>query len=935
MIEKIQDKEYGIMYKKNMTVSYPKKKELIWLSYLIELILIMVISGSAVLCFSDGCKIEINEGIYIIAVICLSVLFYFSFFQKKWGGLLFFAEIAAYGAAGYYYRTEISNGLAIVVNTLFQEIETYFSIDLAEYQVNSVDEIQETTVFYIYISVFLVGFIAYIIRNDLSPVALLLATIWIAFIPEMVGFVPAIEYRLSYFTGLFVYGGSSLYKRKSTEKRLSGQKKIQGKIRLFQIISVGIWFGIFTLILGEDTYTELTKDKSFKVALQENLRKGLDNLVRGTFCQGKVSGGISYGELGEAAEIQYTKDVKLKLRLEKKEFDPVYLRGYIGSYYQDNTWVGLTQEDEKEKQRLEDLSGIKVEDYGAAILYYYLTLINYYDYHDVWEYQQSMEKMGIPYGYQGPQKAELIRAISPGLLGKVEIDNIAESYGTLFTPYYVSEDVLERNGKLSVEGKKNQRSYAWDVIDEGKDVADFIRENGNNKELYNSIQVFFFVEVDSLIAEAEDKLGQKLEDYSTDNMEKVSIGDFFKISDDDEEEQWEWGWFLADFRDADAKTTLELLKNFKMFRNYQQQYKNYVEKTYLQVPEELKSQLLDTLTEAKTKWGFDNDIQKAWLADVYEDYDAEEEGWGEMESALLLVKQYLAKNTTYTLKPGAVPKGEDFVTYFLYQNQKGFCTHYATTAVLMLRSLGIPARYVEGYMVGSTGLKTGKYEEDFLSVELTDENAHAWVEVYISDYGWVPVEMTPGYSEGFELTETIEEEEETTEPDSTETPETPKTTSSPGQTSTPKSTLPIIKKIKAILRNIALVVLTFLVIWIRRIVICQYRKRKENQKDFNKCIIFLYKEIDRILCIKKHKSREEALRDWIQKEREETDIIEGISPEQWNQLLELSNRCAFSDKPPLLDDVLKCRELYHILQINSYNSSTRLKKIFYRYIRVI
>lgn len=936
MIEKTQKKENGVICKKDITVFYPKKKDFVWLSYLVELILIMVVSETAVSSFINGCEIQVNQKIYLSAVIILSSLFYFSFLQKKLGGILLFGEIIAYGATGYYYRGEISNGLALVVNTLFQEIEKYFGVDLAEYQVNSSDEIQSTTIFIIYISVFLIGFIAYIIRNDLPVVVLLLATIWIAFIPEVVGLVPAIEYRLGYFAGVFVYGGSNLYKRRNKEKKLSVQKKIQGKVRLFQIISVGIWFGLFTLVLGEGTYEELAKAKDFKVALQENIRRGLDNLIRGTFCQGRVSGGINFGELGEVEEIEYTGDVKLKLHLEKKEFEPVYLRGYIGSYYENNTWVGLTKEDEDRKQRLEDLSGIKVENYDAAFLYYYLAFSKY-NYIGKASPNDEVDEISGFQTYQGTEKAKMIRELFPDSLKQIGIDNIGESYGTLFTPYYVSESVLEKNGKLSIEGKKNQSYYEWRVVEEGKDVADFISKQ-EVYDLNNRISGDFLTDIETMIADVEMRLGEKLEDYSTDNIPDMTIGEFFHISEEygryDEYEDVEKTWLLPNYSNVNTKTMLELLRNFKIFRNYQQQYERYVKQTYLQVPEELMTQLISTLNQEKKEWGFINDMQKEWLGgiNIYED-DSKSIEWKKMISALLLVKEYLAENTSYTLTPGAVPKDEDFVTHFLYENKKGFCAHYATTAALMLRSLGIPTRYVEGYMASSINLKLGKYENGYLSVELTDENAHAWIEVYIDNYGWVPVEMTPGYSEGFELEDLIKKEEETTTPDSTQTPQTPQTTTSSGQKNPTQITLPIVKKIKTILRNIAIILLLFLGIWLRRYILCRYRKHKETQAYLGECIIFLYKEIDRILCIKKHKRREEPLREWLQMEKE--DMVEGITEKQWKQLLIISNQCAFSSKPPLSDDVEKIREIYHILQENSYKSSSRGKRIYYRYIKVM
>ncbi len=128
------------------------------------------------------------------------------------------------------------------------------------------------------------------------------------------------------------------------------------------------------------------------------------------------------------------------------------------------------------------------------------------------------------------------------------------------------------------------------------------------------------------------------------------------------------------------------------------------------------------------------------------------------------VCDYFAENIPYTLKPGATPRGEDFVNYFLTKNRKGYCAHFATAATLIFRKMGIPARYVEGYAFGlETALASeeNEYKHYFdyyhgystigestvLDVEVTDAMAHAWVEVYIEDFGWKVVEVTPGSNE--------------------------------------------------------------------------------------------------------------------------------------------------------------------------------------------
>ena len=95
----------------------------------------------------------------------------------------------------------------------------------------------------------------------------------------------------------------------------------------------------------------------------------------------------------------------------------------------------------------------------------------------------------------------------------------------------------------------------------------------------------------------------------------------------------------------------------------------------------------------------------------------------------------------YTLSPGEVPENWDAVEYFLGRNHKGFCVHFASAGVLILRKLGIPARYCDGYMVPTEDLV---HSEGEYHVTVKDKHAHAWAEIYLDHIGWVPVEMTAG-----------------------------------------------------------------------------------------------------------------------------------------------------------------------------------------------
>ena len=98
------------------------------------------------------------------------------------------------------------------------------------------------------------------------------------------------------------------------------------------------------------------------------------------------------------------------------------------------------------------------------------------------------------------------------------------------------------------------------------------------------------------------------------------------------------------------------------------------------------------------------------------------------------VERWLEANKNYTLEVER-PDGR-IAENFLYEMDAGYCTYFATTMVVMLRTEGIPARFVTGY---TPGVQVG---EDRWAV--LDQHSHAWIEVYLPDAGWVRFDPTPG-----------------------------------------------------------------------------------------------------------------------------------------------------------------------------------------------
>lgn len=100
----------------------------------------------------------------------------------------------------------------------------------------------------------------------------------------------------------------------------------------------------------------------------------------------------------------------------------------------------------------------------------------------------------------------------------------------------------------------------------------------------------------------------------------------------------------------------------------------------------------------------------------------------------LAIMRHLQKYYRYTLKPETPPQNQDFVTYFLYKGKEGYCTYFAAAMTVMCRMVGLPARYVEGFLAMPSA-------DGFAYV--TGKDAHAWTEVYFEGFGWVPFDPTP------------------------------------------------------------------------------------------------------------------------------------------------------------------------------------------------
>ena len=156
----------------------------------------------------------------------------------------------------------------------------------------------------------------------------------------------------------------------------------------------------------------------------------------------------------------------------------------------------------------------------------------------------------------------------------------------------------------------------------------------------------------------------------------------------------------------------------------EEQYQTYVRDTYTQksgspVVEEIAAQIR-AATEAEGAFG-KNDL-------------------------IMAVVKYLRDNYTYTKTPdgSAFPNRESSVLdSFLSEAKEGYCTHFATSAVMLLREYDFPVRFVEGYVASDFKRAAGTSGAPYRS-NVKDSNAHSWIEVYFEGMGWMQYEVTPG-----------------------------------------------------------------------------------------------------------------------------------------------------------------------------------------------
>ncbi len=336
------------------------------------------------------------------------------------------------------------------------------------------------------------------------------------------------------------------------------------------------------------------------------------------------------------------------------------------------------------------------------------------------------------------------------------------------------------------------------------------------------------------------------------------------------------------------------------------------------------------------------------------------------------MREKMASDTEYTLSPGKTPSNRDFVNYFLIENQKGYCIHYATSGVLLARMAGIPARYATGYIIVADDFQNCTVNSDgTYTIDVEDNRSHAWVEVYIDGLGWLPYEFTAGYTERTISHTPPSNEPDVTEPSSSDVTTEPISTttgSNSSQTSEQEITQIITTttttsqsgaaevigtgtgnaravravkssdKIPAVVKHIiyilVMIILIVAAIIIRRIIILKLRYKHFTSGTVSDRINSMYHYSEQLLSIlgfKNEKKNYTEFSKYIEKHIGNDFFPSG----DFNRFMDIALCSGFSKEKPTQDDVTFCMDFVNTLAANIYSKSGFFRKIWFKTGKVI
>ena len=578
---------------------------------------------------------------------------------------------------------------------------------------------------------------------------------------------------------------------------------------VFSIIICIISLPVFNRDLGE------TPEDSAKAAFDDTVKIVVQNGIQGLFNRYDSTNGLNRGRLGGVSSVSPDFKTDIAVSFVPYSRETLYLPGFKGLQYDGSSWqtrVDLLDYDDMLLLNVNDSAFTYTQDETRDSINVYLdeSYINEIDkaFSGLLRGQYRMKSTtdsgedtgeneslstGL-YNYNYPYADYSVNA-------KAEISYVDKSFGMRVFPYITYTGVLKQSGEPLYQSKDPEKEQVLDTMEMTyypEPLAKYTTPELMANNAMRSVVI-------SVLPD-EDECRVYLDTYtlSRNNISGNTYISLTALSDKGDATQrlyWDYIYNIClKVPDSLEKYLKTFIKGHKYFglndiRDYANlqitrdalYINNGYEKEMERIISELKvikyylpgdpiysetneSEPLGYVADGNAILILDNEDEVNFVYEklyqgILEFYTKEFEDYEEINAFRLkaceAVKDMFYDEYPYTLSPGRTPQGTDYVRYFLEEQKRGLCSHFASSAVMILRQMGIPARYMEGYCIpyslmqesadklGIDGSDWFDAENEFnpdknvFTVEVSDYYAHAWVEVYLEGKGFVPFEFTP------------------------------------------------------------------------------------------------------------------------------------------------------------------------------------------------